>query len=198
MGKICLNQLDALKQQNPIVFREQTMRESNCVKCKLHIVHRRVYILTYSSCFYIDEASYTFPLQSQIVTSSTSTSTDDLRYELSHDGEFLAVHHPQKYSNCIWIFDLKCFRLKALLVQMKPVQDFTWHPGRNVLTTAIGSEHVYFWQPDGTHCIPYPRDTENFNESNNFTIKSLKWMENQKTILMNGSESFCLGQPEIL
>ena len=26
MGKICLNQLDALKQQNPIVFREQTMR----------------------------------------------------------------------------------------------------------------------------------------------------------------------------
>ena len=92
----------------------------------------------------------------------------------------LAVHHPQKYSNCIWIFDLKGFRLKALLVQMKPVQDFTWHPSRNVLTTAIGSEHVYFWQPDGTHCIPYPRDTENFNENNNFTIKSLKWMENQR------------------
>lgn len=34
MGKICLNQLEALKQQNPIVFREQAMRETTCVKCK--------------------------------------------------------------------------------------------------------------------------------------------------------------------
>lgn len=34
MGKICLNQIESLKQQNPIVFREQGMRESTCVKCK--------------------------------------------------------------------------------------------------------------------------------------------------------------------
>ena len=139
-----------------------------------------------------DEASYTFPLQSQIVTSSTSTSTEELRFELSSDGEFLAVHHPIKYSNCIWVFDLKAFRLKALLLQMKPIQDFLWHPSKTVLTAATGSDHVYFWQPDGTHCIPYP------DGAANFPIKSLKWMKNQKTILMNGNDKFCLGLPEIL
>ena len=147
------------------------------------------------SNLFLDEASYTFPLQSQIVTTTASNSTEELRYEMSHDGEFLTVHQPQKYSNCLWVFDLKRFRLKALLVQMKPIQDFTWHPSRNVLTVAIGSEHVYFWQPDGTHCIPYPRDVENCG---NFNIKSLHWMKNQKTILMNGNDKFCLGLPEIL
>lgn len=143
----------------------------------------------------LDEASYTFPLQSQIITTATvnNNSADNFRFELSFDGEYLAVHHPIKYSNCVWIFDLKLFKLKALLHQMKPIQDFVWHPSKNVLTVAIGSDHVYFWQPDGTHCIPYPRDTQD-----HFIIKSLKWMKNQKTILMNGNEKFCLGLPEIL
>jgi len=146
---------------------------------------------------FVDEASYTFPLQSQIVTCAISSSNEESRYELSFDGEFLAVHHPVKYSNCIWIFDLKAFRLKALLHQLKAVQDFLWHPSRNVLTIAIGSDHVYFWQPDGTHCIPYPR--ENISEgSNNFNIKSLKWMKNQNTLLMNSNDKFCLGLPEII
>ena len=117
----------------------------------------------------------------------------NFRYELSHDGEYLAVHHPQKYSNSLWIFDLKAFRLKALLLQIKPIQDFIWHESRNVLTVATGSDHVYFWQPDGTHCIPYPRDN-----TDHFWIKRLKWMKNQKTIMMNGNESFSLGLPEIL
>lgn len=132
------------------------------------------------------------------MTSATSNTNEELRYELSFDGEFLAVHHPSKYSNCIWIFDLKAFRLKALLVQLKPIQDFLWHHDRNVLTTAIGSEHVYFWQPDGTHCIPYPRDNMSEGEANNFNIKSLKWMKNQNTLLMNSNDKFCLGLPEIL
>lgn len=144
---------------------------------------------------FVDEASYTFPLQSQIVTTAISDSNGELRYELSFDGEFLAVHHPFKYSNCVWIFDLKALRLKALLHQLKPIQDFLWHPSRNVLTIAIGSDHTYFWQPDGTHCIPYPR--ENINEGN-FSIKSLKWMKPQNTLLMNSTDKFCLGLPEIL
>lgn len=148
---------------------------------------------------FVDEASYTFPLQSQIVTTSTnsylSEESREIRYELSFDGEYLAVHHPIKYSNCIWVFDLKGFRLKALLLQMRPIQDFIWHPSKNVLTSTIGSEHVYFWQPDGTHCIPYPRQQE---EQEPFSIKSVKWMKNQRTILMNGNENFCLGLPEIL
>lgn len=152
-----------------------------------------------NSC--LDEASYTFPLQSQIVTSSSisNNSNEEIAYEISFDGEFLAVHHPIKYSHCVWIFDLKSFRLKALLLQMKPIQNFIWHSRKNVLTVAIGSDHVYFWQPDGTHCIPYPRQPDsNFEDENLFTIKSLKWMKNQRTILMNGNENFCLGLPEIL
>lgn len=34
IGRISLTQLETLKQQNPIVFREQQMRESAGVKCK--------------------------------------------------------------------------------------------------------------------------------------------------------------------
>lgn len=149
---------------------------------------------------FLDEASYTFPLQSQIITmNSIPSHSEDLSYELSLDGEFLAVHCPQKYPNCLWIFDLKGFRLKALLLQMKHIQNFTWHPSKNILTTATGSDHVYFWQPDGAHCIPYPRDTENINQgNNNINIKSLKWMKNETTLLMNGNDQFCLGLPEIL
>ena len=144
----------------------------------------------------VDEASYTFPLQSQLVTGSSSASVVDesLRYELSFDGEYLALHHPIKYSNCVWIFDLKQFKLKAMLLQLRPIQDFCWHSSKNVLTCAIGSDHVYFWQPDGTHCIPYPST----DSTSNPNIKSIKWMKNQRTILMNGNESFCLGIPEIL
>lgn len=157
---------------------------------------------------FLDEASYSFPLQSQIITTATAavplTDESVLRYELSFDGEYLAVHHPIKYSNCVWIFDLKQFRLKALLLQLRPIQDFCWHASKNVLTCAIGSEHVYFWQPDGTHCIPYPSNNVNFENNDNSstsstaTIKSVKWLKNQKTILMNGNNSFCLGIPEIL
>lgn len=34
INRINLNHVEGLKAQNPIVFREQLMRESNCVKCK--------------------------------------------------------------------------------------------------------------------------------------------------------------------
>lgn len=154
-----------------------------------------VYYFNHAYYVSLDEASYTFPLQSQIVTTAImSAGINDLSYELSFDGEFLAVHDRFRYSNCVWVFDLKAFRLKALLIQLKSVQMFLWHPEKNVLTVATGSENVYFWQPDGTHCIPYPEE----EEENKMSVKALKWMTNQQTILMHGNDKFCIGLPEIL
>lgn len=153
----------------------------------------------------LDEASYTFPLQSQMVSTSSSHNNNikfnDPRYEISFDGEYLAVHDANKYPNCLWIFDLKAFKLKALLVQLKSIQDFLWHPNKNVLTAAIGSDHIYFWQPDGTHCIPHPIENKDV-KSSNVSLKSVKWIKNQQKnvmmLLMSGNDNFCLGVPEIL
>ncbi len=113
-----------------------------------------------------------------------------MSFALSFDGEFLALHQPAKYPNCLWIFDLRCFRLKAVLVQCRAISDFTWNRKENVLALATGSENVYFWQQDGTHCIPYP--------SADASIRSIKWHSNAKTMLFSGNNAFCLGIPDIL
>lgn len=113
-----------------------------------------------------------------------------LSYALSQDGDFLALHQPAKYPNCLWIFDLRGFKLKAVLLQQKAITDYSWNVRENVLAIATGSDHVYFWQPDGTHCIPYP--------SNDFAIKAVQWHRNARTMLLSGGNAFCLGIPDIL
>lgn len=149
-------------------------------------------------------------MQSQILSPAVKTGDAHLRYALSSDGEFLAMHHSGncptrecvftdltrcristgKYPTCLWIFDLKCFRLKALLVQLKPIIDFSWHPTEALLALCINSDHVYFWQESGTHCVPYP--------SSDFGVKSVQWHVNRRTMLLVGPEAYCLGIPDIL
>lgn len=143
-----------------------------------------------SYSIFLDDASYTFPLQSQILIPSGKALESSMSFALSFDGEFLAVHQPSKYPNCLWIFDIRCFRLKAVLVQLKAITDYSWNRKENVLSLATGSENVYFWQPEGTHCIPYP--------SSEFSVRSIQWHINAKTMLFSGGNSFCLGIPDIL
>jgi hypothetical protein len=129
-------------------------------------------------------------LQSQLVSSATTKSEASLSCKLNWTGELLAVHHRGKYPCAVWIFDLKAFRLKALLLQLQPVTDFGWHQRQPLLTLCTGSDHVFLWQPEGTHCIPYP--------SSGLRIEKTQWHANAHTMLLCGPDACCLGNPDVL
>lgn len=74
-----------------------------------------------------------------------------------------------------------------------PVREFDWHPERAILGLVTGSEYVYFWKPEGCHCIPQPFEDEER------CSRYFEWGSTETSLMfMAGQNSCCLAVPDFI
>ncbi len=116
-----------------------------------------------------------------------------LNVTFSYDAMYLAVHS-STFPNHLWIYSLREMSFIAVLCQLPsngPIKDFDWHPELPYLGLVTGSEYIYFWQPEGCHCIPQPF------EKDERCSRTFKWATCENgMLLLAGENSCCLAIPE--
>lgn len=114
----------------------------------------------------------------------------DVNVSFSSDSMLLAVVAPA-LPNHLWIYHIPSLTFVAVLSQLSPITGFCWHPRKPLLTLLTGSDFVYFWQPEGCHCIPQP-----FEEST--CSRTVNWVGDVDLMLLTGPSDCCLAHPEWL
>lgn len=74
------------------------------------------------------------------------------------------------------------------------IKDFDWHPELSILGLVTGSDYIYFWQPEGCHCIPEP-----FVDHEDRCSKTFKWNRlGGNMMLLAGPSACCLAIPDFI
>ena len=128
---------------------------------------------------------------------ASSTSAPILQTKFSCDAHFLAIHSSY-FPDYLWIYSIPSLAFTAVLCQLPrsagSVKDFDWHPELPLLSLVTGSEHVYFWQPEGCHCIPQP-----FEDAEERCTRGVVWSRSEQSLmLLAGPMNCCLAVPDFV
>ncbi|KAG7163726.1 WD repeat-containing protein WRAP73-like [Homarus americanus] len=112
----------------------------------------------------------------------------------SRDNRYLATRNDNMPAT-IWIWSVPKLSLKAVLVHVNPVKEFTWDPRQPRLALCTGSNHVYFWSPFGCLTVAIPG-------APTLQISSLRWHPSGSSIALMGRDQFSVcffdGQPKMM
>ena len=97
--------------------------------------------------------------------------------EWSHDGQFIASRN-DNMPNTVWIWEIQSLTLKAILLHMQPVKNFSWCPKNNDLAICTANGKIFFWSAEGASVCDVPYEGRNFNVTN------LEWSSNGAFLLL--------------
>ncbi|KAL2103361.1 hypothetical protein ACEWY4_000229 [Coilia grayii] len=102
----------------------------------------------------------------------------------SSNNRYLATKN-DNMPNCVWVWDVQCAGLQAVLEQVSAVRCFAWDPKRPRLALCTGSNKLYLWSTAG--CVSVKVPVEGF-----FQVQSLQWHCSGDVLLLLGKAQLCL------
>jgi WD40 repeat protein len=100
----------------------------------------------------------------------------------SRGDEYLMTRN-ENMPRAVWIWDLKSLSLCSVLIHREPVRAAEWDPTATRLAICTGDQKIYMWRTDGVSIVSVPAP--------NFSIRSLKWREDGKALVLLDKVKFC-------
>lgn len=135
-----------------------------------------------------------------------------LQAKFSADSKHLAIHSCTflflylmaiifiaLFPNHLWIYHVPELTFVAVLCQLPngpsgSIKDFDWHPDLSILGLVTGSDYIYFWQPEGCHCIPQP-----FSDPEDRCSRTFEWNRHGcNMMLLAGPSACCFAIPDFI
>lgn len=157
------------------------------------------------------ESGYDLMLNELASRPSAQAPATSVQAKFSFDSKLMAIHscihHPFNtfkpscvalFPNHLWIYSVLDMTFMAVLCQLPSsptgsIKSFDWHPQQNILGLVTGSDYVYFWQPEGCHCIPQP-----YTDPEERCSRTFEWNPRVESglMLLAGGNSCCLAMPD--
>jgi len=147
------------------------------------------------------ESGYDLMLNELQSKTASQSLAPTINAKFSHDSCYLAIQS-SLFPNHLWIYFLPDLSFIAVLCQLptivqntgSSIKSFDWHPQQALLGMVTGSDYVYFWQPEGCHCIPQP-----YSDPEERCSRSFEWSHCENNLmLLSGVSACCLAVPDFI
>lgn len=109
--------------------------------------------------------------------------------EWSINGRYI-LSRSDSMPSVLWIWDMSCLSLFALLIQRKPIRSAAWDPSSDRLALCTNSSNMYFWSKDEVcseeaSCVQLPK------ELSEFVVSDFQWSGDGHRVLLKSKNLVC-------
>jgi len=109
----------------------------------------------------------------------------------SFDSNFLACKN-DNFPNVLFVWQISSLSLHTIIIQMKPIKNFSWSPTEHILLIATENNKLYSFTLNNIYVIELVTDL-----NMNLTINKINWNSNGKSFTVGDGKSLVIGHPEI-